>query len=302
MGSSCEGRVALVTGASRGIGRAIAVRLASEGADVAIVARPRSGAGAPEHGTLEAAAEQIRSLGARVLAVEKDLGVATADRGALIDQVEAELGPVDILVNNAAGGGFRDFMDWTDEQITRVLELNFWLPWHLIRRALPGMRERRRGWILNISSSTAAMPSGPPFVDKVGSKQGTIYGGSKAFLDRWTASLASELHGSGVAANTLAPKAAAASEILVSSSSIPESVLEPLETMSEAALALCTGDPDVLTNRITYSLDLLLELARPVYDVEGRKLLEGWQPADLPDAIKRADEFKQTSVRVQLPG
>jgi hypothetical protein len=70
-----------------------------------------------------------------------------------------------------------------------------------------------------------------------------------------------------------------------------DDLFEPIETMAEAALALCTGDPNVLTGRIAYSLQLLLELERPVYDLAGQRLLEGWQPADLPAAITSREEF-----------
>jgi hypothetical protein len=62
-------------------------------------------------------------------------------------------------------------------------------------------------------------------------------------------------------------------------------MFEPLETMAEAALALCTGDPDVLTGRIAYSLQLLVELQRPVLDLHGEQLVDGWQPQDIPAAI-----------------
>jgi hypothetical protein len=65
---------------------------------------------------------------------------------------------------------------------------------------------------------------------------------------------------------------------------------EPLETMAEAALALCTGDPNVLTGRIAYSLQLLLELRRPVLDLHGEDLVMGWQPGDLPAIIARQED------------
>lgn len=283
MGSSCAGKVALVTGASRGIGRAIATRLAAEGASVAICSRPTPGLA--QLGTLDEAAAALGELGGPVLAVPFDLADPSVARDELVDRVEAELGPVDILVNNAAAGGYRPFLDWTDERIATVLEVNFWAPWHLVRRVLPGMRERGRGWILNISSASALLPQGPPFPGTHPSQRGTIYGGTKAFLDRWTVSLAAETAGEGIAVNTLAPQAAAATEVLVAYSDLPDYLYEPLDTMAEAALALCTADPAVLTGQVTYSLDLLDRLGRPVHDLTGRLPLDEWAPGTLGDRI-----------------
>jgi len=283
-GRTCEGRVALVTGASRGIGRAVAVRLAAEGCDVAICSRPSPGF--ENLGTLEGAREAVAAFGGRVLAVPFDLSTDDPPRATLVDRVEAELGPVDILVNNAAAGSFRPFLEWTDDAMATILGLNFWAPWHLIRRVLPGMRARGSGWILNMSSQTAVIPAGPPFPATHPSSQGTMYGGSKAFLNRWTASLAAELHGEGIAVNALAPEAAAATEVLVEYSDLAGELYEPLETMAEATLALCSGDPAVLTGRITTSLELLVDLDRPVRDLTGAALVPGWQPHDLPPKIE----------------
>ena len=285
MGDSCEGRVALVTGASRGIGRAIALRLAAEGAAVAICSRPQPRMA--QLGTLPEAEAEIRALGGPVLAVPFDLGNPSVDRGRLVDEVEAELGPIDILVNNAAAGGFKPFLDWSDDDIDHVLQLNFWAPWELVRRVLPGMRDRGRGWILNLSSATAIAPEGPPFPDTSPARMGTIYGGTKAFLDRWTASLAAEVAADGVVVNTLAPQAAAATELLVAYSDLPQFLYEPLDTMAEAALALCTADPTVLTGRVAYSLALLAELGRPTRDVLGTAELPDWRPEILAERIGR---------------
>jgi NAD(P)-dependent dehydrogenase (short-subunit alcohol dehydrogenase family) len=273
-----------VTGASRGIGRAVACRLAAEGADLAICSRPTPGFA--DLGSLEDARAELSAHGGRVLAVPFDLARPEPPRSALVDHVEAELGPVDILVNNAAAGSFRGFMDWTDDAMTTILELNFWAPWHLIRRVLPGMRERGTGWILNMSSQTAVVPQGPPFPSTHPSTQGTMYGGSKAFLNRWTASLAAEVYGEGIAVNALAPEAAAATEVLVEYSDLAAELYEPLETMAEATLALCSGDPAVLTGRVTTSLELLVDLGRPVRDLAGEALVAGWQPADIPPRIE----------------
>jgi NAD(P)-dependent dehydrogenase (short-subunit alcohol dehydrogenase family) len=162
-----------------------------------------------------------------------------------------------------------------------VLELNFRAPWHLVRAVLPGMRERGSGSLLNLSSATAIAPTGPPFPPTAPATMGTIYGGTKAFLDRWTASLAAEVWTDGIGVNTLAPQAAAATEVLVAHSDLPADLYEPLETMAEAALALVTADPSVLTGRIAYSLELLLELDRPTHDLSGAHELPDWAPSTL---------------------
>jgi len=281
----CEGRVALVTGASRGIGKAIALRLAAEGAAVAICSRPSPGLA--QLGTLEHARDEIAAIGGPVVAVPFDLGDRSLDRGALIDQVEDALGPVDILVNNAASNGYRPFLEWTDDQIAKVLEVNFWSCWHLAQRVLPSMVERGEGWIVNVSSQAASAPPGPPFPPTQPARFGTIYGGTKALMNRWTTSLAVEMHEHGIAANTIAPQAAAATEALVEFSKIPDYLYEPLETMAEGALALCTADPATLTGQVTTSLQLLVDLQRPVYDLQGEALFDGWQPEVLPARIER---------------
>jgi NAD(P)-dependent dehydrogenase (short-subunit alcohol dehydrogenase family) len=284
---SCVGRIALVTGASRGIGKGTAIRLAAEGADVAVLARSLD---AVQLGwSMGQTVAEIEGLGRRALAIEADLGDPSVDRGAVIDQVEAELGPLDILVNNAAAGGYKYFADWDDSELRRMQEVNVWAPWQFTRRVLQGMRERKRGWVLNISSAAAEIPAGPPFSSSMVARRGTAYGSTKAMLNRFTASLAVELHGTGIAVNALSPQAATATEGVLASietGRIKSEQTEPLETMVEAALALCTGDPDTLTGQIAYSLDLLRVLGRVTYDLYGIEPVEGWGPEDLPERIK----------------
>lgn len=277
---TCEGRVALVTGASQGgTGTAIAVRLAAEGARVAITARSREG--------LEETAASIAKLGGKALVLPADLADPSGERARLVARTEAEFGPVDILVNSAATGGYKPVEAWATEDLEFLMQLNVWAPWELMKVVLPGMRERRRGWILNLTSFAAELPPGPPFPRTPPSKAGSGYGMSKAALNRMTIAAASETEGQGIAVNALTPQAAIATRALVASGWVAEHWFEPLETMAEAALALCTSDPATLTGRIAYSLQLLLELGRPVRDLEGRELVKGWQPDDLPAVLAR---------------
>lgn len=286
---ACQGKVALVTGASRGIGRAIANRLAAEGAQVAVTSRSLENE--LWGSSLAMTVSEIERIGGKAFAVEADLADGSRDRGFIVDQVEAALGPVDILVNNAAGGGFRHFMEWTDEKMRAIHEINNWAAWELARRVLPGMRQRSSGWILNVSSTAALLPTGPPFSGVVG-ERGTIYGGTKAMLNRWTMSLAIELFDSGVKVNVLAPQAAVATEGVrrsIEGGQMRAEDAEPVDTMAESALALVSGD---ITQRIAYSLSLLSELRRQVFDVGGTSLVTGWQPADI-DARFAAGQFHE---------
>ena len=257
----CEGRVAIVTGASRGIGVAIAERLAAEGASVAVAARtlephPRL------PGTLRETIAAIEKRGGRALAVQTDL-LDAASRARLVQETEAELGPIDILVNNAAAAFYMPFERYSEKRFRVAFEVNLRAPFELAQLVLPGMRERKRGWILNISSATSKLPQGPPF--EAWQKQGgdLLYATTKAALNRFTAGLAAEVCDEGIAVNSLAPVAAVMTPGAEAQGVIPEGTpFEPVEVMAEAALVLCSCDPQQLNGRIAYSGPLLEELGR----------------------------------------
>lgn len=276
----CAGQVALVTGASQGgTGTALALRLAAEGAAVAITARSVEG--------LERTRQRIEDHGGRCLVLPCDLTDPDGGRRQLVARTEEALGPVDILVNNAARGAYRPFNEVTPDHLSAMLQVNFQAPWELMTNVVGGMRQRGRGWILNVTTFAAQIPPGPPYPTNKPAKSGSAYGSTKAALNRLTVASASECEGQGIAVNALAPQAAIATPSLVAADWIDEVMFEPLETMTEAALALCTADAERLTGRIAYSLQLLHELNRPVRDLTGDRLVSGWQPPDLPAVIAR---------------
>ena len=280
MPSSCAGRIALVTGASQGgTGTGTAIRLAAEGAKVAICARSEDG--------LVHTMGEIEKVGGTGAMFVCDLSDPDGGRATLVERSEAALGaPIDIMVNVAAMGPYKKFEEIGLDLLQKTFELNVKAPWLLCQQVLGGMRAQGRGAIVNIGTKAAEYPVGPPFRSGVTAQAGTLYGSTKIAEHRFTLGLAAETHGQGISVNMVSPVSAIATPLLVASGWLPDWVFEPVETLVEAVLACVTGDPDVLTGRNAYSLELLHELGRPVYDFTGTTLVDGWQPADLPPLIE----------------
>jgi citronellol/citronellal dehydrogenase len=285
-------KVALVTGASRGIGRAIALRLASEGAAVAVVAR---GGKETLGRSLSGTASDIEAAGGRALAVDADLGDPSA-RSLIVDRVEKELGPVEILVNNCARILFKPFLEHTKDEMLSMQEVNVWAPWELSQRVIPAMIDRGRGWVVNIGSG-AGQPQYPAFPDH------GLYCGTKTMLMVSTRSLALETEGSGVAINVLLPQAASLTEMIsgwVKEGSLSQDLTEPIEVMAEAALALCTADPAQHHGETWQSLSLLVALHRPARALDGSDVVPGGTLEEMALIIDRVEATLKRSGAPKL--
>ena len=254
------GRTALVTGASRGIGAAIARRLAAEGAAVAVTARTLDTHG-PLEGTLHETVAAIEADGGRAVAIGADLTDAD-DRARIVPAAHAALGSVDILVNNAAAAFYLPTAEMSLKRRRLLFELNVHAAVDLAQAVVPGMRASGRGWIVNISSATSRHPEGPPFArgHKLGATS-TVYGATKAALERVTTGLAAELHADGIAVNSLAPVAAVrtpgAEAIVGDVLDANPGIVEALDYFVDAALVLCTCDPTTCTGRVLSSREAL---------------------------------------------
>ena len=253
-------RVALVTGASRGIGEAIALRFAAEGAAVAVTARTVTESDNLLPGSITTTLQAILDAGGTGVAIPADLSSAD-DRGRLVDTVVRDLGPIDVLVNNAAITYFAPVADFDERRYRLMFEVQVRAPFELAQRVLPAMRARGQGWILNISSGSSYHPKGPPYLEDASGW--TVYGMCKAALERFTTGLAAEVHRDGIAVNVLSPSGLVLTPGVLHhrlDEVIPSERHEPVERTVQAALALCTGDPRTLTGRVTQTAAILDEI------------------------------------------
>ena len=257
MAGPCEGRVALVTGTSRGLGKAIAKRLAAEGATVALTARTME----PDpkyQGSLRQTLEEMQASDGTAVAIQADLS-KPEDRERLFGEVVERLGAPDILVNNAAVTFLRPLDEFPDRRVRLMMEMHVLAPLHLTQLAIPAMRERRRGWVLNVTSVGGDLPIGPPFSEFDCSAGFGIYGTVKAALNRLTKSLAAELYDDGIAVNAAAPSNPVATPG-AGALDLAKTDTEDIALITQTAFELCTGDPKTLTGRIAHTQPFLREI------------------------------------------
>jgi NAD(P)-dependent dehydrogenase (short-subunit alcohol dehydrogenase family) len=269
MGSRFSGRRVVVTGASRGIGAALAERFAAEGADVAIVARTLE---QHDHlaGSLKETAARMERHGNQVAVIVADLADGE-DRQRIVPEAEAALGgPIDVLVNNAAAAIYAPTSTYPLRRRRVTFEVNVHAPIDLAQAVLPGMIERGEGWIVNVSSGSARHNPGPPFRKEGVAVTVGVYGASKAALNRETNCLAAELHGTGVRINTIEPRAAVMSEGATEliGDIVTDDLIESMESMVEATIAMCDCEPD-RTGQVVVSTELIRELGLTVMTLDG---------------------------------
>ncbi|MGK2964528.1 MAG: SDR family NAD(P)-dependent oxidoreductase [Tepidiformaceae bacterium] len=256
-----DGKVVVVTGASRGIGKTIAEVFAAEGGKVVCAARTLKEGDHPLEGSLEHTVAGIREAGGEATAVA--VNISEYDECVrLIEEARAAYGPVDVLVNNAALTYFIPIKDYPVSRWLRSFAVNFHAIFYLSQLALQDMLPKKAGSIVNISSGAAIGPGrGPYQVDNV-VRGGTLYGAEKAAMERFTQGLAEEVYADGISVTCVSPSQVVPTpgtvyHNLVSGMDDPRG--EPTDYMAKSALLLATEPLDKVTGRVTYSQEILLE-------------------------------------------
>lgn len=270
MGQVLEGKLALITGASRGIGRALAQRLAAEGAKVVVTARSLETAGKFE-GTLKETVALIEEKGGVAYPLVADLE-KDSDLDTLVARAVELLGGLDILIHSGGKAEYAPTLDMPQDMFDRTIGHYIRAPFKLVQKAAPEMKKRGAGWIVVLGSVTAQPPMRP--YDEWAIHGGnTVYSAIKAGVHRMTQGLAAELFPDNIAVNTLAPSTAIRTPGAYDH--IPEEYpSERIEYIVETGLALCHRPASERTGLTAYSLHFPLAHHIPVYTLDGRERIE----------------------------
>ena len=277
-----SGKTALVTGSSRGIGRAIAQRLAAESATVVVTARSyepsasvRGGEALAIPGTIRETVELIEEAGGKAFGVAADLE-DTEQREGLVKKVLDRTGRIDILVNNAgfADYGLVEHMEM--ETFDRTVEHYLRTPFVLAKAAVPHMRKQGAGWIVNIGSVTGVAPM-RPYREYNKTSGDVVYASMKAALHRFTQGVAAELVDANIAVNCVGPSTAihtpGAAQL------IPDTFpTEPVEYLAETVLAMCFLPAAERTGLVAFSLHYPWSQKLTVHSLDGASVLPPLEP------------------------
>jgi NAD(P)-dependent dehydrogenase (short-subunit alcohol dehydrogenase family) len=257
--AALDGKVAIVTGASRGIGEYIARALAGAGAAVAVAARSTEVTDKRLPGTIYTVTEHIRARGGRALPVRLDVRDA-ASIADCVQQTVAEFGRVDIVVNNAAILVPGTIETVQPRHLDLIWQIDLRGPLLLIREALPHLRAAGAGHIINVSSGVAIFPGPGPYPEVQAG--GSFYGMVKAGLERVSQGLAMELQDAGIAVNVLSVTRQVRTPGNVWAQNDPEHPnlnFEPAGYLGAVARWICEQPPAKFTGNIVFAEDLFAE-------------------------------------------
>jgi len=209
-------------------------------------------------GSLRETLDEISAAGGNAIAIQADLSSAD-ERERLMSEVIDQVGAPDILVNNAAVTFLRALDEFPEKRVRLMLEMHVIAPLHLTQMVIPAMRERRRGWILMMTSLAGERIDGPPFSDFDTSAGFGAYGTVKAALSRLAQSLAAELYVDQIAVNAAAPSKPVATPG-AGTLDLAKDDTEDISLITETAFILCTGDPATLTGRVAHTQPFLREV------------------------------------------
>jgi len=230
--------VAIVTGASRGLGKAMAIELAREGASVAVAARTVEAGKGPLPGTIHETVSEIEKLGGKATAVRCDVS-KEKDVGLMIDQVVREYGAVDIMVNNAGVTTTEPFLKLTTKKWDLVMNVNLRGTFFCTKAVLPQMVEKKSGSIINLSSILAKTV-----------KYSIPYGATKAAIERYTLGLAKEMKKHNIAVNALRPDFTVTEAVETFLPDVDTSDWQQPEMWGRYTALVAAQDAESLTGRI----------------------------------------------------
>jgi 3-oxoacyl-[acyl-carrier protein] reductase len=274
-----SGKVALVTGGSRGIGRAIAQRLAAAGATVVVTARSlsapaageRAGAAVTVPGTLEETVQLIEAAGGKAIALAADIEDEAQCRALPGRAADAAGGRLDILINNAGFVDFRPLAEMPIEIFDRTFMHYVRAPFILSQAAIPYMRKAGAGWIVNISSQDS-LPPLRPFPDYEKHRGYAAYAGAKAALNRMTQGMAAELEPENIAVNAVGPSTAIRTP--GADAMIPDNFpTEDVAYLAETVLAMSHRPASERTGLIGFSMHFPWHHAIEVRSLDGAEPL-----------------------------
>ena len=255
-----DGKVCVITGASRGIGAEIARLFAAEGGKVVAAARTLREGDHPLEGSLEKTVSDIREAGGEATASAVNISLPE-DCERLFEEAHDAYGGVDVLVNNAALTYFIPVKDYPLRRWMRSWAVNFHAPFILSQLAVGDMMEGG-GSIVNISSGAAIGPGRGPYPDAPANSGGTCYGAEKAALERFSQGLAQEVYQYGISVTCVSP-----SQVVPTPGTVFHNLVtgiddprgEHPDLMAKSALLLATEPLDAVTGRVTYSQQILKE-------------------------------------------